>query len=507
MASSPTITNLFDDDEQPNDDHYEPNTSRNNVRVVSQSQSTDPFDHLLNAVALRSNEIDSPSIAPPRVPGIDDGPDIKAGYDAYADEGMMAQVPEKDANLIQPSATIVVTSPTKKSLLAAFEAPSTPKKRSGAMVANAMKQKQKKQKICVEPFRHICGFLRESSIESRIKELKKKKTKMTVGNDIKSALTSWSNKHVVSYAPFQSIKEFKDAPSPLMFNDHRLLLEDFMELQTGDEVMCLISKSHPLVSKKKGSLKQVFQETMESDVHQPVQLSRTVYFPLKLVVRSNINYDDFKSGNLEQSEVAERCIKSKGYGVTFWFQKKIDYVDLDDDGRAIHKVKFVPCSHCIFFSNFLDHPRDILFFKRGHDATRMSQVKAYLHNWKDVDHINAAVRVFLDEVYGDPLMTLSLSEWYQHQELQFKARAEMEAYKAAPVSDAKVETRLLLKNEDDAFKSFRNYMDEKCSAAIFNLYGRFSKLSKPVLSQKLLSDLTNRFKVQLRPQHLSISYV
>ncbi len=56
MASSPTITNLFNDDEQPNDTNYEPNTPRNNVRVISQSQSTDPFDHLLNAVSLRSNE-------------------------------------------------------------------------------------------------------------------------------------------------------------------------------------------------------------------------------------------------------------------------------------------------------------------------------------------------------------------------------------------------------------------------------------------------------------------
>ncbi len=73
-----------------------------------------------------------------------------------------------------------------------------------------------------------------------MKELALKKGTMTVSHDIKSALTSWSNQCVVSYAPFSKIEGFADAPPPLMFNDHCLILEVFMQLKPNDEVMCLV---------------------------------------------------------------------------------------------------------------------------------------------------------------------------------------------------------------------------------------------------------------------------
>ena len=115
-------------------------------------------------------------------------------------------------------------------------------------------------------------------------------------------------------------------------------------------------------------------------------------------------------------------------------------------------------SHCLF-SNFLKYPKSILFFKRSHPATRLVDIKSYLRNWKDMDRLAAAVRIYLDEVYGDPLMTYSLSEFYEHITKRKKLELEHQAYRDAPVSDAKVEKRLVLKNNDAAFELFRNYMD------------------------------------------------
>ena len=374
MTSSPTITNLYDDDDSPNESFYVPDDAPD-IRVVSQSQRTEPFDHLLNAVALRVEDTNSPT------------PKDTAALQlvAYEDDGMNYQVPLPASNLVDAGEAKTVLSPAKKSILSLFEASKKSKKRDGSNLVDANKNAKKKKKIRVKPFTAICGFLRESAIEVKLAELMAKKGSLNVSSDIKSALTSWHNKRVVSYAPFNKIHGFATAPPPLMIDDHRLLLEDYMMLKPGDIVMCLISKTHPLLAKKKGSLKDAFQETMEYDLYRPIQYSRTVFFPLKLVVRSNINFNDFEDGNLEQSDITERCTKQYGAGITFWFMRK--------SGIAAFERE----SHCIFFSNFLKYPKSILFFKRGYPATRLVDVKNYLKNIRNMERVAAIFIVLQSE--------------------------------------------------------------------------------------------------------------
>ena len=81
MSSSPTITNLFDDDHEPNEPFHEPNTPPDNVRVVSQNQTDHPFEQLVNAsIALQQSEAaESPTVHR-----------TKVVYEAYIDEGMPA---------------------------------------------------------------------------------------------------------------------------------------------------------------------------------------------------------------------------------------------------------------------------------------------------------------------------------------------------------------------------------------------------------------------------------
>ena len=102
------------------------------------------------------------------------------------------------------------------------------------------------------------------------------------------------------------------------------------------------------------------------------------------------------------------------------------------------------------------------------------------------------------------MMTYALAEYWEHRSKRVALEMEAKKYKEAPATDAKIESRLVLKNNDKDFTEFREYMDRKCNEAIMNLYGRFAVISKPILSQRLLCDLTHRFKTTLSAQHHAI---
>lgn len=125
-----------------------------------------------------------------------------------------------------------------------------------------------------------------------------------------------------------------------------------------------------------------------------------------------------------------------------------------------------------------------MFWKSNHLPSRVVDLKASLGNSKDMKNVAAIVSVFLEELYGDSLMTYALAEYWEHRSKLVALEMQAEKYKQAPPSDAKIESRIVLKNNDKDFKEFRDYMDKKCNEAIMNLYGQFSIISKPILSQK-----------------------
>ena len=125
-----------------------------------------------------------------------------------------------------------------------------------------------------------------------------------------------------------------------------------------------------------------------------------------------------------------------------------------------------------------------MFFKNDTGASRVVDIKSSLHDLKDMNRVAAIVSVFSDELYGDSLMTYALAECWEHHSKCYALGLKLKNYKEAPVSDAKVETRLILKNDDAEFKSFREYMNNKCHDAIINQYiwSLFSYLTTDFLS-------------------------
>ena len=264
-----------------------------------------------------------------------------------------------------------------------------------------------------------------------------------------------------------------------------------MMLQPGDEVKCFITKKHPLIAKK-GPMTKIIAATIEHEPYHLVQFGRNLYFVMKLTVRSNKNFNDFKDGVLDESEMVDRCGRQQGHGIVFDF-----VTTFGKSGRT-------NSPQCIYFSNLIEHPMSIMFWKNNHHTSRVVDLKASLADLKDMQNVASTVSVFLEELYGDAMMTYALAEYWEHRTKRVALEMEAQKYKEAPASDAKIESRLVLKNNDKDFTEFREYMDRKCNEAIMNLYGRFSVISKPILSQRLLCDLTHRFKTTLSAQHHAI---
>ena len=183
--------------------------------------------------------------------------------------------------------------------------------------------------------------------------LAEKKNGLFTHGSIKSALNQWKDATVITWKPFDKLG-LDSAPVAMEWNDRRLLLEDFMMLQPGNEVKCFITKKHPLIAKK-GPMTKIIAATIEHEPYHPVQFGRNLYFVMKLsTVRSNKNFNDFKDGVLDESEMVDRCGRQQGHGIVFDF-----VTTFGKSGRA-------NSPQCIYFSNLIEHPMSIMFWKNNH---------------------------------------------------------------------------------------------------------------------------------------------
>jgi hypothetical protein len=118
--------------------------------------------------------------------------------------------------------------------------------------------------------------------------------------------------------------------------------------------------------------------------------------------------------------------------------------------------------------------------------------------------MGAAVEVYKDEVYGDKLQTYALVELYERKLLVLANAKELENYKKEPISDARIQQHLQLPSNDLAFQRFHALVDDSCQTAIINLYGMFSPMSSPILTQLQLTTFTESFKTTLPTQYKAI---
>ena len=137
-----------------------------------------------------------------------------------------------------------------------------------------LEDRRKKTKTTYDPKKVILTFLRED----RISEIAKKKH---LSINRKGMYGNWQRAREESLKPFKDFESiFEQAPSPMNQNVHRLLLEDFMLLNPGDKIICLIRSDHEYLSSKSIGRQWMphLKESITLNPLRPVQYMTKVYF-------------------------------------------------------------------------------------------------------------------------------------------------------------------------------------------------------------------------------------
>ena len=277
MTSMPTPKTLFGNNSSPNQTNQPISNSpvsRRDAVAVTQSQDSSPMGHLIS-VLERNGPSSSPMVGTNEVSTFDN---------CYADDGMPSQVPADGGFLGDIGVAVVTKSPSKRDLKGTYKEVEKKRGADGMQLAERNRESMKRQKVRALPAKKLCIYLREDRISTALEELEKKKNGLVAHGFIKSALGNFKIADKKTWKPFDKIG-LDGAPHGLGFGDRRLLLEDYMMLQPGEEVRCLITKKHPFIASNKGGMLKIIQSTIEDEPYHPIQFGPNVYFVMHLKVR------------------------------------------------------------------------------------------------------------------------------------------------------------------------------------------------------------------------------
>ena len=236
MSSNPTPKNLFGNETSPDQTNLSLTATPQhglNAVAVTQSQGTQsPMEYLISAMKKHSG-------SPMRID------EVNTINDCYTNDVMPAQVPASGGFLAFTDDSVEIKSPTKRDLKSSYNEPSKKRKIDSSQLVNSNSAARKRQKVRVIPEKKLCIYLQNSRTAMAKTVLAVKKNGLvTHGSSIKSALNQWKDETVITWKPFDKLG-LASVPVAMEWNDRRLVLEDFIMLQPGDEVKCFIPRSIP----------------------------------------------------------------------------------------------------------------------------------------------------------------------------------------------------------------------------------------------------------------------
>jgi len=308
-------------------------------------------------------------------------------------------------------------------------------------------------------------------------------------------------KDVTKQSPLRKLSDlFSSAPAALRNDSGRLWLEDFMMLRPEEEVILLITKNHPILmdkGKREAACVGLNRNKVESIICrnpiQPLQIGRSVYFAMRMKVRSNVHLNDFKAKNLTASEYVNLIKVETGAGLTF-------ETDALSELKGEHTLTFT-----LFFLSLLDRPLDLMVWKDKHQGgSRISMMKDLLDRYSDHFKAAATVDTYKDFVHGDSMQVYVIYSHLQVWVAKKEHKAEFKNYKNSQISDQRLKQHIHLMSSDENLKEFKTYVDGICKKLIDNLYGRFSTFATPILNQCILTTFVNQFKLIMPRQYKMI---
>jgi hypothetical protein len=306
---------------------------------------------------------------------------------------------------------------------------------------------------------------------------------------MKAAINNWSwTGRSITWGIFKDLEPLlNDSPNPLTPEHSRLMLEDFMLSEPGDQLLCFVTKSfHFFTGAGKSSFIKDFIQSMKNDPWKPTRFQNNVYFAITVTVKSNVHLNDFKQKSKSKTipELIYMCSKIGGAGIT-----------LTLPNQSTKLIKFYDVLH---------HCNDLqLWATKG--TKRITLVKKALRGIKDTERLGPIVHRFLDEVYGDRFLTSAYLDTYDLLMAKALAAKQLKTYKTEPISTERLTRHLHLDNKDPTFQAFREYFDGVAKAAIMDVYGGFSAFTTPLLSQHVLAEVADRFKTDFPQFYSAIS--
>ena len=205
--------------------------SPSDIRVVTQTQDSERlFDtpnsapyhqHLLDALCPAHNVDNTPRIDTPQAP-LTPTPLLTSPDRAIVQQNVATE--------------LFVSNPKRK--------------RIKECARNTGAVKAIKKRAFGDPTKSLLWFLREKHVIAYASDLTAKG--LSTAQKYKPAYEFWSAKTKAeraknAFAPFQDMKDQFHEGWPLAKQYRRLLIEDFILLEEGDEVVCFMSKAHPLM--------------------------------------------------------------------------------------------------------------------------------------------------------------------------------------------------------------------------------------------------------------------
>ena len=306
------------------------------------------------------------------------------------------------------------------------------------------------------------------------------------------AMNNWSNPKPLSLGPFSDMAaQFANSDVALASDSLCMWLEDFMVLGSGSKVVILISIEHSIITSNSSAakhLRKTFRSIMEANTYKCIQFKCSIYFAMHLNVCLNFMYNCLILGSDTQEETKKMMKKSSGAGITF-------------EANDVHGVSL---TFQVFFGNFLDHLKDMMFWQRGYmPSSHLPLLRRMIKDYRDVTSVHACLNVFRDALFGDQMQTSILCNSILHWLSKKCHMYETKKLEESPVDDATLQKHIKIKKNNGNFKTFKERMDRVCHESVESLYGQFSYLLEPILPPTTLSSIADSFK-QLIPMQYRV---
>ena len=427
-------------------------------------------------------------------------PNANGIIDAVINDAPLNQVPAGKPFHGDQVSTPITKSPSCHEIQPCFATERANRRNEGNHLVEALSNVRESSLARVSIKSSICTFLREPMVLDKFMVYKEFGIPSHIGV-IKQTLNNWivKSRHGrmgISMQPLLSLRDvLGNAPDALNYAMGRIWFEDYLLLEKGDAVTILVHPSHAMFREKSktktkvvGLNKSTIEGMIRANPFRIVTIGESRFFAIKGKVKCNPCLHDFNNANLTRKDLRNLLRTSNGAGIVF-------------EAECLVNGEVTDHSFTIFYIAALESPLHLMFWVDDYQAgKRISQFKHLIDKYNDHVRTAAVVDVYMDYVFGDRMQSYVLKSYLQQINLKREGKLLLKNYRLAPVSDDRLKAHIGLASDSEPLREFKAYIDSVCKKTIDSLYGRFSTFASPILTQPVLTNFTNQFKLILPVQ-------